>query len=567
MTRSTSPPSTGDSEEQALFFSLMERFLAEDLSEDEAWQLVGLTEKHEGLTQQLRRQLLVHELLRVRIAFPEFYQWTEGEWLELFDLPNETESPSPTGGRTKKTRSFSRSRRNRFRRQRRASRRAGLFQRAETIGRRCLSLLLIGLFCTLAGALYLEVRDDGKEPEIVAHLTNSKYAVWEDPLRIPAPGGPIFDRYYRLIDGVAVVKLPDGAEIVLEGPTELKFESIRKIRLRKGNLNAEVPPQREKLVIATPQMDINVLGTSFHVEVDDRQTDVHLIRGRLALENSDHGRFLIDGMEAFSLSRTDKTKRFAALPEKFVPAIRMDLRAEELAAAHLAAWREESWKINEREDLLVRFDFEEGEGDRVDNLSIYGHKYLPSAKLEEASLGDGRWPAKNAVLFEKDTSRIPLQWNRPLEKATLFVSMRVDSLERIYNGILMSNASNTSRGLGRFHWQITKEGTVRAGIGPRDGKVIKSDISPVVVTPKQYGQWFKLAVTIDTTAGRISHYLNGKKVSEGTIEHGKPLVIGAAHLGFWLPEDDQKPTRTLRGAMDEFMLFRRVLLPEEIKGL
>ncbi|MDX9868011.1 MAG: hypothetical protein RBT78_08805, partial [Kiritimatiellia bacterium] len=74
----------------------------------------------------------------------------------------------------------------------------------------------------------------------------------------------------RLRQGVAVVRMPSGVELTLNGPLELAFESANGVeaRLERGRLLAWVPPRAKGLIIRTRELEAWDIGTVFAVSAD-----------------------------------------------------------------------------------------------------------------------------------------------------------------------------------------------------------------------------------------------------------------------------------------------------------
>ena len=60
-----------------------------------------------------------------------------------------------------------------------------------------------------------------------------------------------------------------GADVVLQGPARLEFVSADSVRLRKGKLAAQVPPEARGFQILTPHGTVIDLGTAFGLAVED----------------------------------------------------------------------------------------------------------------------------------------------------------------------------------------------------------------------------------------------------------------------------------------------------------
>ncbi len=101
------------------------------------------------------------------------------------------------------------------------------------------------------------------------------------------------------------VSLPDGSEIILNANSKLSFQAFnptqREVWLEgeaffqiKTILSAEDSTRKQKFVVHTPELDIEVLGTGFNVYTREEQTQVVLHHGsvRLHLNHPDRSEVL-----------------------------------------------------------------------------------------------------------------------------------------------------------------------------------------------------------------------------------------------------------------------------------
>ena len=87
------------------------------------------------------------------------------------------------------------------------------------------------------------------------------------------------------------------------------------------------------------------------------------------------------------------------------------------------------------------------------------------------------------------------------------------------------------------------------------------------------GQWMHITSIFDPTKRFVSHYVNGKQVSNQTIEDEyfvKDLRIGNGEIGNWgqpLRRDPTFAIRNLNGRMGELAIFDAALTPDEVTEL
>ncbi len=92
--------------------------------------------------------------------------------------------------------------------------------------------------------------------------------------------------------------------------------------------------------------------------------------------------------------------------------------------------------------------------------------------------------------------------------------------------------------------------------------------SPVVFLPNKIGHWIHLATTYDAKESKVTHYLDGRPFSRENLRGNEPLSLDGGELGNVISDGKVSPGgRNLRGAIDEFAVFRQALDAEEIHRL
>jgi hypothetical protein len=117
--------------------------------------------------------------------------------------------------------------------------------------------------------------------------------------------------------GLVNLFLSNGAEVLIEGPADVTFESLHKVFAREGKLAARVGPEAIGFRIETPHANVIDRGTAFGVSVDStRRTDVVVYEGMVDLDvlgdNAPPRRRLERG-EALSVNRLGKLSRITTV--------------------------------------------------------------------------------------------------------------------------------------------------------------------------------------------------------------------------------------------------------------
>ncbi len=179
--------------------------------------------------------------------------------------------------------------------------------------------------------------------------------------------------------------------------------------------------------------------------------------------------------------------------------------------------------------------------------------------------GVGRWPGKGGLEFKQVSDRVRLHVDGEYDSLTLAAWVRVDALPNRFNALFLTDHWDD----GAPHWHLSDTGKVELGVQGPNQKGGVHYFGPEVITPGRLGQWVHLAVVHDHDRGVVTHYLDGRPVSQEPIKLDVRLRIGDAEVGNWNVDGrkHKSPVRYFNGCVDEFMLFSRPLGDEEVQEL
>jgi len=107
---------------------------------------------------------------------------------------------------------------------------------------------------------------------------------YEAQWRHRRPGQALYARSYDLLEGVAEMRLGEGARIVLEAPCRVELKGVGELALNSGRLAAVILPQAQGFQVRTPTALITDLGTEFGVVARaDGSTEAHAFKGRISV--------------------------------------------------------------------------------------------------------------------------------------------------------------------------------------------------------------------------------------------------------------------------------------------
>lgn len=357
---------------------------------------------------------------------------------------------------------------------------------------------------------------------------------------------------YELLKGLVHLRFAQGADVVLASPARLDVRDAQHTRLVYGKVRVTAPPSARGFTIATNAADYVDLGTEFGLRVDPRSgaSDLHVFDGQVNVADPRTGKVLSEVVEGESSRYVDGA--VAAAPE-----------IDEDAFPTPGVIGFQRWQQYEQEmrggDRLLAFYPLRRTVDETVLVNALHDEGTPAGRIEGARWTTGRWPGKEALLFDRDTDFVQLNIPGEHEELTISVWLKLDRLDFVFNAILNSDRYD----LGHVHLQLTRQGHPRGGVavaGPYDERIVGS--------PVPLGQWTHVASVLSRETRSHRVYVNGVLTFERHWRTDQVLRPGSCRLGNWLAiESDQVTNRAFRGRVDELAIWSRVLSVDEIKNL
>jgi hypothetical protein len=222
-------------------------------------------------------------------------------------------------------------------------------------------------------------------------------------------------------------------------------------------------------------------------------------------------------------------------PEDFLTDQRLAARDSETTQRHLAQWRTSADRLSRDPDTLVHFTFEDQE--RFDtvlrNAAIGRQADTYTAAVLGPTWTEGRWPGKSALAFREPGDRVRFEVSGHYSQLTLLASVCLDLLPaNEYNALLMSE----NLAMGDVRWHFRHDGSLAFGLrtGPAsDDSRFEYTQTPPVITDTMIGRWVSLATVLNTEAGTVAHYIDGKPAASGALDRKTEAMLGALEIGNW----------------------------------
>ncbi|MAI69633.1 MAG: iron dicitrate transport regulator FecR [Rhodopirellula sp.] len=406
----------------------------------------------------------------------------------------------------------------------------------------------------------------------IALVTRLVDVTWQDAEYEFTVGDALSAGVVGLDSGVAQIEFFCGATVILEGPAKLVLESSTVARLQSGRLRAQVPPAARGFQIHADELRVVDLGTEFGVAVSDGEADLQVFDGEVELHQPNGEQRLVSAGNAITHAAGGVVEAAELTPDEFLGLEALDDRVRNQKEDRYQRWLRHSMELRKDPRIITYYSMEQ---DRDWKRKLASSVVPENRDLDGAIVGAkrvvGRWPQKSAIEFKRPGDRIRVNIPGQFGSLTFACWVKIDSLDRWFNSLFLTDSYQR----GEPHWQILDTGqlffSVRRGGGP--GKGHHKVLSPPFWDASLSGRWLHLATTYDVETKITRHFLNGEKLCEEPIPDKlfvQQTCVGKATIGNWSsptrPEADFA-IRNLNGSMDEFMLFRDALKPNEIREL
>ncbi len=386
-----------------------------------------------------------------------------------------------------------------------------------------------------------------KTKGIVALLVNeagADYAPQQGPDAVQFKPGR-----YQLQSGAAHMRFVNGVDLIYRAPVDFEIVDAFNVSLHNGSMRAIVPDSGIGFTIAAPQIAFEDLGTEFGVSVDSKTgtSKLHVFEGRVDIKSSQNHALL----KSASLGQS-----FTLENGKVAPGALHDPAAFPTPQSiGYQRWKNWSLTIQSDSSLLFYFDFAHQKHSPTTLKNQVTDSPIEDGLIQGPLWVSGRWPDKDALLFERDHDAVLLNIPGPLNAFTFAAWVKINRLDHELSTILDSDEWEP----GDTHFQISRS---RRSFTFGYNGLAKRETFP---TPIPLQNWAHLAIVNDPLTGKTNTYVNGKLSATSQLKAGTRITPGACRLGDWKPHADwDNPIRSLRGRMDEVILWQRALSEEEL---
>ncbi|MEQ1831066.1 MAG: LamG-like jellyroll fold domain-containing protein, partial [Pirellula sp.] len=293
---------------------------------------------------------------------------------------------------------------------------------------------------------------------------------------------------YELISGVAHLRFASGAEVILNGPAQLEIIDSMHARMEYGKIRVIAPPSAKGFTVSTPSAEYIDIGTEFGLDVDraDGASDLYVFDGQVNIAHSASKEIVMEVIEGNS-SRFFKGMIAGPSP---------DFVSGEFPTPNeigFVRWQNHVQELLEDESLIGFFPFRQSSDPSVLANQVFKQGSNPSSVLDgrivSARWVSGRWPGKDALLFDGDREYVQLDIPGNFMDLTIAAWLKIDRLDYEMNAIVNSDRADK----GDVHFQITRQAIAKGAVQGMD--TTDTFIGP----PLKLGKWVHVVMVISVT--------------------------------------------------------------------
>ena len=370
-----------------------------------------------------------------------------------------------------------------------------------------------GLAVTLLSVTLFDSERDEPGESFAGLLVNEAGAKFEEGY---GPDEVKFDEgEYRLSEGAIHLRLDNGADVVMKSPVAFRINDSFHMELMEGGLRAIVPPSAEGFTVSTPGVDYVDLGTEFGVSVDPGSgaSELHVYDGHVDAKRAGDAQLLSSVFTGETVAFEDGKMKPSVIPESGTY-----MHPGEIG---LLRWQIGQESFARDPGLIAHYSFDPEEREPGVLVNRIQNSGVSDGRIADARWVGGRWPGKQALLFDRDSDYVEFDLPGEFEVLSVSAWVKLSRLDFELTAIVNSNLWEN----GALHFQLRRSGTVLSGVngierrGSNGTLSVKTDV------------WQHVVSVTDRRKKRISVYVNGVLADESEIIQDGPIIPRTCRIG------------------------------------
>lgn len=389
-----------------------------------------------------------------------------------------------------------------------------------------------------------------KEKPLTAILVNEANAKFANGRSIDdvkfTPGN------YKLTEGAVHLRFSSGADLVVEAPSELKILDAMNAQLISGKVRAMVPPPAQGFTVSAYDVDYEDIGTEFGLIVDENKnsSELHVFDGQVNVKDPKTDKLLkkVFKGQAISYAEGQKSTDKELQPGEFLTVGKIGFKR----------WEKQISQLAQNPDVIGCYPFIKEEGSTLRNTA--GEPRVTNGDISGARWVSGRWPGKQALLFDRKNDFVELDIPIQLDEMSVSMWLKIDRQDTQLSPLFNSNKWDE----GDIHLQMLRFkqphfDVYGTAVGPRQKKLLNKPVS--------HSSWLHVVLVLSSTESYGKIYINGKEAVDGKFPKDALIKPGKCRIGNWVPVPGYEPERRFNGRIDEVVVWKKVLSKKEISSL
>ena len=356
---------------------------------------------------------------------------------------------------------------------------------------------------------------------------------------------------YELTDGAVHLRFSSGADLVVEAPAKLKIFDAMNTRLLSGKVRAMVPPPAQGFTVAANDLHYEDIGTEFGLKVDEKgSSELHVFDGQVNVKDSKNNSLLKKVFKGQAIEYSD-----IANP------VEKDLQPDDfmtVGSIGFQRWRIQADKMSQDPDVIACYPFIRGDSDVLKNT--VENSRVTDGKIVGARWVSGRWPGKEALLFDRKNDYVEMDIPIQVDEITVSMWLKIDRLDTVLSPLFSSNRWDE----GDIHLQMFRHQQPHfdvqgSGVGP-----IQKSVSN---KPAPIHDWIHIVGVFSSRESYGKVYINGELYRYGKFRKDVIIKPGKCRIGHWVPVPRYESERRFTGKVDELVIWKKALSEKEISSL
>ncbi|MCM8535951.1 MAG: LamG domain-containing protein [Lentisphaeraceae bacterium] len=357
---------------------------------------------------------------------------------------------------------------------------------------------------------------------------------------------------YKLTEGVVHLRFSSGADLVVEAPAEIDILDSMNAKLVSGKVRAIVPPPAHGFTVSAYDVNYEDIGTEFGLIVNSEtsSSELHVFDGQVNVKDPATNKLLKKVFRGQAVVYEDgqKSSETELQPEEFLTVGKIGFKR----------WHKQISELAKDPAVIACYPFLNDSSSVLQNTA--SDKRVTSGTIKGARWVSGRWPGKQALLFDRKDDYVELDIPLQLDEFSVSMWFKIDRQDTLLSPLFNSNKWDE----GDVHLQMLRFqqphfDVFGTSVGPGQKRLLRK--------PVAHSEWVHITLVLSSTESYGKVYVNGREAVQSKFPMDAIIKPGKCRIGSWVPIPGYEPERIFNGRIDEVVIWKKVLTQIEVTKL